>query len=153
WRRLSRQPKSRPARIEAFWRRLSRQPKSRPARIEAFWRRLSRQPKSRPARIEAFWRRLSEILPAPGSPWERCRKTARRDVSCNVSDLAMLRLYQISLPSLTVLTNNPRLYSAVSAVRAGFDSGILGHILGHLLVDSKGLVPESRNSHIVLWTL
>src|SRR5215467_890810 len=74
------------------------------------------------------------------------RRTARRDVACNVSDVA----------SLTVLTNNPTLYSAVSApsaVRARFDSGILGHILGHLLVDSKGLVPESRNSHIVLWTL
>src|SRR5215813_6805871 len=84
------------------------------------------------------------------------RRTARRDVACNVSDVAMLRLYQISSPSLTVLTNNPTLYSAVSAtsaVRARFDSGILGHVLGHLLVDSKGLVPESRNSHIVLWTL
>ena len=81
------------------------------------------------------------------------RRTARRDVACNVSDVAMLRLYQISLPSLIVLTNNPRLYSAVSAtsaVRARFDSGILGHVLGHLLVDSKGLVPQSRNSHIVL---
>jgi len=65
-----------------------------------------------------------------------------------------------SLPDFLALPDSfdkqSQAYSAVSptsAVRAGFDSGILGHILGHLLVDSKGLVPESRNSHIVLWTL
>src|SRR5215469_17594319 len=37
-----------------------------------------------------------------------------------------------------------------SSVSDSVTPKILGHVPGHVFVDSKGLVPESRNSHIVL---